>query len=156
MNLLKFQKLEWKLLLDPIGVNDCQPVSTNLVNLDDHEICRAKMYLHTSVQTCMKQSGHHETKLPSQAHKAQKAEKALSATPFLNPSLLRPCPSNETTTKDRPSCSGEEWAVKVHTVPKILTQRLKLSATRPDNEVSQVLAGTMKAFRCKSVRHHAH
>lgn len=87
--------------------------------------------------------------------KAQKAGKSLSGTPFLKPPLLRPCPSNETTTKDRPSCSGEEWAVKVHTVPKILTQRLKLSATRPGNEVSQILAGTMKAYRCISVRRHA-
>ena len=48
---------------------DCQPVSTNLVNLDDHEFGRAKMYLDTSVQTCMRQSRHHETKLPPQAHK---------------------------------------------------------------------------------------
>lgn len=33
------------------------------------------MYLHTSVQTCMKQSGHHETKLPPQAQKGSKGWK---------------------------------------------------------------------------------
>lgn len=68
----------------PSWSHNCEPVCTDPVNLDDHDICGPTMYLHISVETCMKQCGHLKTKLPPQA---QKGSKGLNLLLALHPSV---------------------------------------------------------------------